>query len=123
MVSAELATSAGAPAFDPIIDALQGALDGVARGEIDASRIAGIRSHLLGSFAMALETPASAANFLASYLAVAEDLEVVRRYIEAISAVTDADLRSVAGRYLTATRRFVVTMSPPLAAASEGGAS
>jgi len=123
MVNAELASSAGAPAFDPIIDALQGALDAVARGEIDASRIAGIRSHLSGSFAMALETPASAANFLASYLAVAEDLDVVRHYLEAISGVTDADLRAAAGRYLTASRRFVVTMSPPLAVASEGGAS
>ncbi len=128
MVTAELASGEGAPAFDPIIDALQGALDAVARGDIDVSRIGPIRSHLLGSLAMALETPASAANFLASHLAVGDDLGVVRGYIDAISAVTDADLRAVAGRYLSASRRFVVTMSPPAvsppaASSSEGGAS
>lgn len=122
MVMAELASGEGAPDFDAILTSVQGELDAVGRGEIDASRIEPIRSHLSGSFAMGIETPASAANFIASFLAVAEDLDVVRAYFDAIAEITADDLRGVASRYLTSARRFVVTMSPP-AAAAEGGAS
>ena len=120
MLSAALAPS-GAPAFDEILLAIQGELDAIGRGEIDAARLGDARRHLLGSFPMSLETPASVANFVASYLAVAPDLDTVRAYFQALADVTAADLQAVASRYLTESRRFVVTMSPP--AASAGGAS
>lgn len=120
MATAELTPTEGAPAFDAILEALQAELDAVARGEIDASRLGAIRSYLFGSFAMSLETPASVAGFLAGFLAVADDMAVVRAYFDALVSVREADLQAVAGRYLTAARRFVVTMSPP-APASEGG--
>ena len=130
MVMAELASSEGAPDFDTVLASFQAELDAIARGELDASRIEPIRSHLMGSFAMGIETPASAANLIASFLAVADDLSVVRAYFDAIAGVTARDLQDAAAHYLTSTRRFVVTLSPPAptppsptTSASEGGAS
>ena len=113
LVMAEL-TEAGS--FDGVLAALQAELDAIGRGEVDAARLGTARSHLFGSMVMALETPASVAGFLAGHLAVAPDLDTVRAYLTALAEVGPEDLARVARQYLTASRRFTVTMSP-------GGAS
>lgn len=117
--------------FDPIVSAVQGELDRIGRGEIDAERLSAAASHLRYGMAMALETPASVAGFLASMLAVAPDLGVVRGYFDELARVTSEDVARVARTYLTSARRFVVTLREGAgegdtgapAGAGDGGAS
>ncbi|MFN9809552.1 MAG: M16 family metallopeptidase [Deltaproteobacteria bacterium] len=119
----------GAPTpaiFDPTIQAIQGELDRLGRGELGAERVAAVRDHLLYAVPMTLETPSSVAVFLASQLAVAGSLEAVRGYYDALAAITPADVARVAQSHLTERQRYVVTLREvrePAAAAEAGGAS
>jgi len=124
--------STSADVFAPTLDAIQAELEGIAgqadqgHGRPSAERIEAVRSHLLYAVAMTLETPASVAVFLSSYLAVGGSLDNVRAYFEALRTVTAEDVARVAQQYLTPSRRYVVTLregaAPTPASASEGGA-
>jgi zinc protease len=112
--------------FDPTIQAIQGELDRLGRGELGAERVAAVRDHLLYAVPMTLETPSSVAVFLASQLAVAGSLEAVRGYYDALAAITPADVARVAQSHLTERQRYVVTLREvrePAAAPEAGGAS
>ncbi len=123
----------GAPAasvFDATITAIQDELDRIGRGETPAERITAVRDHLMFAVPMTLETPSSVALFLAGQLAVAGSLDVVRGYYDALSTITPEDVAAAARTYLTAARRYVVTLrevreaSPATeTAATPGGAS
>lgn len=96
--------------FAPTIDAIQQELDRLAAGGIDAQRVRDVRDHLLYGIAMSLETPASAAYFLASQLAVGSSLDDARDYFAALANVTPEDVARVARTYLTSSHRYVVTL-------------
>ena len=116
--------------FDPTITTIQDELDRIGRGETPAERITAVRDHLLYAVPMTLETPSSVAVFLASQLAVAGSLDVVRRYYDALSSITPEDVATAARTHLATTQRYVVTLrEAPVtetpateASASAGGA-
>jgi zinc protease len=115
-------------AFDPVIAEIQGELDRIGRGDVAPERVAAVRDHLLYSVAMMLETPASVAYFLAGQLAVANGLDDVRAYYDALAAITPEQVAAAASAYLNESRRYVVTLrevrdAAPAAAPAEGGAS
>ncbi len=135
VVSATIAPPSDAPAstdlFAPTLEAIQAELEGIAgqadrgHGRPSAERIEAVRSHLLYAVAMTLETPASVAVFLSSYLAVGGSLDNVRAYFAALQSVTADDVARVAQQYLTTSHRYVVTLregAPTPDQATTGGA-
>jgi predicted Zn-dependent peptidase len=129
VVLATLPPPEGAPAptiFDPSLQAIQDELDRIGRGETPAERVNAVRDHLLYAVPMTLETPSSVAVFLASQLAVAGSLDVVRGYYDALAAITPADVARAVQSHLTTSHRYVVTLREvrePAAAPAAGGAS
>jgi zinc protease len=117
------ATLAPGQDFDVIIDAIQAELARIAAGEMPAERVRAVQQHLRYAQAMALETPSSAAGFLAEMLAVSGRIEAIDDYLQALADLSPEDVARVAGRYLVPTRRFVVTLDASRAAAPEAGAT
>ncbi len=95
--------------FDPTIAAIQAELDRIGVGETP-ERVAAVRDHLLYAVPMTLETPSSVAVFLASQLAVAGSLDVVRRYYDALASITPADVATATRAHLGTAQRYVVTL-------------
>jgi zinc protease len=119
--------------FDPILTAVQDDLEKIGRGEVPPERIAAVKSHVRYALLTNVETPDQVAELVAQFVAVGGDLSAMDTYLEALAAVTPEDVARVASRYLTPTRRFVVTLAPGEAAeeaeeaeattgATEGGA-
>jgi zinc protease len=107
--------------LDPIIDAIQVELGRVAAGEVDASRVEDVKSHMRYSMLMGLETPDDVAELVATFLALGGDVDTINRYVQALAAVTPEDVARVARQYLVPERRFVVTLAPEAATAQIGG--
>jgi zinc protease len=97
---------------DEIIDAIQGALDGIAAGEVPPHRVEAVKSHVRYGSVMGVETPDDAADLVSGYIAVGGDVGAYRRHMDALAAVTLEDVVRVAKRYLRPERRFVVTLAP-----------
>lgn len=110
------ATLADRAAFEPVIDAVSSELASVGRGEFTGERFTAVQRHLLYALPMSLETPSSVANFLASHLAVAPDLDAVRAYYTALATMTPADVARAASTYLVPDHRYVVTLQHAAAA-------
>jgi zinc protease len=115
------ATLAQGTAFDEMIASIQHELDEVAAGHADPARVADVLSHMRYALPMGLETPEDVASLLASVIAVSGDVGALDRYLAALVNVTPADVQRVAQRYLTANRRFVVTLAHQDAPATEEG--
>jgi len=107
--------------FAEIRDALQAELDGIAAGTTEAARIDAVKSHLRYALLTSLETPDQVADLIAQLIAVGGQVGALDEYLGALAAVTPEEVARVAGHYLTASRRFVVTLAPG-ADTSEGGA-
>jgi len=121
VLDAKLADSLG---FDEAIDAFQQAIDAVAAGGVDAARVDEVKSHVRYLIPMTLETPDDVAGLLGEIVAATGDPLALDAYVQRIGEVTPADISRVAGSWLTAARRNVVTLAsaPAPAAPAEGGA-
>jgi zinc protease len=97
--------------FDPVVDAVQAELDRIGRGEAEPARIDAVKSHVRYALLGDLETPTDVAQLLARFLAVADSIESIDAYLEAVEALTPEDVARVARTYLVPRRRFVVTLS------------
>ncbi|MCZ7680174.1 MAG: hypothetical protein M5U28_15960 [Sandaracinaceae bacterium] len=97
--------------FDAILGAMQGELERIGRGEIDAARVDAVKSHLRYAMLTELQTPSDVADLIARMVAVGGELEALDRYLAALAAVTPEDVARVARTYLTPARRFVVTLA------------
>ena len=117
VVSAEL--KEGHAGFEEIEREVQQAIDALARGEVDAERVAAVRSHLRYGLTLGVETASDAADTFAQFVAVSGSTGGLKAYLDALAAVTAVDVTRVAGRYLSAQRRFTVTLK---AKARNGGA-
>jgi len=116
VVSAELKEGTS---FEEIEQQVARAIDALARGEIDPARVAAVRSHLRYAATTRVETASDAADLLAQMIAVSGRTDTLGAYLAALAEVTVADVQRVASTYLTAPRRFVVTLAPK---ARAGGA-
>ncbi len=97
--------------FDPIIADMQGALDALAGGAVDAERLEAVKSHVRYALLSDLETPSDVANLAAQFISVGGDLASLDAYLEELAQVSAEDVARVAGAYLTEDRRFVVTLA------------
>ena len=108
--------------FDEAIAAFQAAIDALAGGAVDADRVEEVKSHVRYGLPMQLETPADVAGLLAAFISATGDPLSLDAYVQRIEAVTTADVSRIAGRWLVANHRNVVTLAPTAApAAGEGG--
>lgn len=98
--------------FDEITTAIQNALDAVAQGKIDEQELASARSHLTSSIVLAMQTPGSVAERLATLTAATGDPHGFDKYMTAAFAVTKDDVARVA-KMLNPAHRNLVTLSPP----------
>jgi zinc protease len=108
VVHAELSESA---TFEEIVARVQGALEGIARGEGKA-RVDEVRSHLSYAFPMKMETASDAADALAQFMALTGREQTLNEYLSALAEVTADDVQQAAAKYLVPARRIVVTLAP-----------
>lgn len=97
--------------FGGIRDRIQQEMDKLAAGEIDVERVTAVQSHLRYKLLMGLETPDDVAYLATNMIGVTGSLDALPRYLRALATVTPETIKRVAERYLTAGRRFVVTVS------------
>ncbi len=116
---------------DAVIGEMQAALDALGQGEVDAERLAAVKSHVRYAMLTELQTPSDVAELIAHTLAVSGELSTLDAYLAELAQVSAEDVARVAREYLGAGRRFAVTLShgeaeadaPTEADASAGGAS
>ncbi|MET0339414.1 MAG: pitrilysin family protein [Polyangiales bacterium] len=108
VVNAELKDDG--PGFEAIEREIQQAIDALARGEVNADRVAAVRSHLRYGLTLDVETASEAADTFAQFVAVSGSTDALEAYLGALGAVTAEDVARVAARYLTPQRRFVITL-------------
>jgi zinc protease len=98
--------------FEDVERIVQEAIEAVAKGQTDPRLVEDVRSHLRYGLTMDVETASEAADTLAQFVALTGTVEGLPRYLEALGRVTPEDVARVAARYLTAQRRFTVTLAP-----------
>ena len=97
--------------FESIRDAIGHEFSEIGAGHIPADRIRDVQNHLRYATLMGLETPGAVAELIGRFVSVTGDMNDVDAYLRALAALTPADVARVANRYLTDSRRFVVTLS------------
>jgi zinc protease len=105
--------------FDDAVAELQAAADAAAAGQVDAAHVEEVKSNVRYALPMALETPADVAGLLTRFISATGDPLALDAYVERIGEVTAADVSRIAGTWLTAAHRNVVTLAPAPAAAGE----
>jgi zinc protease len=91
----------------------------LARGKIDASRVAAIKSNVRYSIIAALEKPDAIANVLVRYTALTSDLDYLSALAREIDAVTPAMLQEYAKRAFLDANRTTVTLTSQSARAQQ----
>jgi zinc protease len=99
-------------AFDGVLDAIQNTVDALAKGEVDAARLEATKSNLRGRMVLSMQTPDAVAVRLAYLHAVAGAPGSFDALISELAQVTKDDVARAA-KYLTTSRRNVVTLVPP----------
>jgi len=108
--------------FEEIEAAVTDDLARIARGEVDARRVADVRSHLRYAFVTGLESPQDVALAFAMLLAGTGDPGAIEAYPARLAEVTPEDVQRVADEWLVPEHRTIVTLAHQ-PAAGEGAAS
>jgi len=98
--------------YDSILTALDAEFAALGRGEVDAARLTAVLSHLRYAMPMNAQTPATAADLVARFMALTGEPDAYARYNDALAAVTADDVARVVRTFLVPTRRNVVTLTP-----------
>ena len=93
--------------------ALREQLERVRREPVTEAELRVAKASLLGNLAMDRRTNARQAWYLAAYEEDGVGHEFLGRYVDAVRAVTVADVQRVAQRYLAVVRTVVVQPTPP----------
>ncbi len=101
-----------------IQEIIEGRLDGIRRGEVDAKAVDDAKTALQGRWALLMEDNMERASWLADWSAALSDGEPLPDYQAAIGAVTVDDLARVVDTYFTPQRSFVGLHAPLLTVAS-----
>ena len=96
---------------DALVTRIQGAVDALAKGPVDAGRLAGVKSHIRYARLMSLETPKQIAGYLAGVVGVTGDVGNAERYYERLAEVSPEDVQRVAREQLSTSRRTVVSLA------------
>jgi zinc protease len=100
-----------------VVGAAQAEIDKIASAGVPAAELARVKSKMRSDFYGAVELPINRADALAIAQLVSGDANTINTIPDDIEAVTPADVRRVAARYLTAANRTVVDRRPSAAAA------
>lgn len=95
-----------------VIDTIQADIDALAKGEIDPTRLDAARSHIKGRMVLEMQTPDAVAARLAFFHAVAGSPGKLEEFVAELARVTKDDVARAA-KYLTVSRRNVVTLAGP----------
>jgi zinc protease len=85
--------------------------ENAAGADVDAARLAAVKSNLRYSFAMGLSTAESVASRLTRYIGLTGDPSSINRMYQRYDELTADDLKRVAAAYLTRARSTEVTLS------------
>jgi zinc protease len=107
--------------FEEIEAAVTDAVARVASGEVDAQRVADVRSHLRYAFATGLESPQDVALAFAMLLAGTGDPGAIEAYPSRLAEVTPEDVQKVAEEWLVPEHRTIVTLAHTPAAGDGAG--
>jgi predicted Zn-dependent peptidase len=102
-----------------VVAAAQAEIDGIAAAGVPAAELARVKTKMRSDFYAGVELPINRADALAIAQLLYGDANALNTIPADIEAVTAADLRRVAARYLTAANRTVVDRTPAPAAAKE----
>ena len=105
------ATMAPNADYQVVTKALQQEIDRVAHGQIDRERVDEVRSHLRYRNLMDLQTDGDIAGTVAKYIAAGQDLQAMSKYLRALRTLRFSELVVAAQKYLSPSRRFVVTFA------------
>lgn len=94
------------------VDIIGQELTRLGRDEVSDRELAAARAYLTGSFPLRLDTSSKVADFLVGVEHLGLGLDYADRYRERINAVTAADVRRVAARYLAPDGLSQVTVGP-----------
>ncbi|MFN3201126.1 MAG: M16 family metallopeptidase [Bradymonadia bacterium] len=98
-------------AIDGIVERIQAEATKLAEGQVDAERLASVKSHTRYGQLMGLETPNQIAQHLAAIFGVAGDVAAAEGHLAQIAKVQAADLQRVASTYLVPKGSTVITLS------------
>ncbi len=98
--------------YEAIQEAVEAELAALAQGQVDPGRLAAVLSHLRYAMPMNAQTPASAADMLARFMALTGEPDAYARYNDSLAAVTADDVTRVARTWLVPARRNLVTLTP-----------
>jgi zinc protease len=100
------------------------------KSPVDPKRLDRVKSHLRYSFALSLDTPGAIANWAATAVALAGDVDAINDLYKQYDKVTPAEVQRVARQVFQPQNETVVTLShkaapaeKPAAAGTQGGAN
>jgi predicted Zn-dependent peptidase len=102
-----------------VVAAAQAEIDGIASAGVPVAELARVKTKMRSDFYAGVELPINRADALAIAQLLYGNADALNTIPADIEAVTAADLRRVAARYLTAANRTVVDRRPAPAAAKE----
>lgn len=108
MVQASLKDAA---AFDDIMGRIQTAAEQLAAGNVDAERLAAVKSHTRYSQLMSLETPNQVGQHLAALIGVSGGVAAAEGHLAQVAQVTAEDVQRVAAAWLVPEKRTVITLA------------
>jgi zinc protease len=92
--------------------AIDSTLKQLVTGKVDAQRVSAIRSNILYSMPMEMETPDHVAVRLAWFAGIFGEADALVKHIQAIEKVTPQQLVAFAKEYFVANRRITLTLTP-----------
>lgn len=90
---------------------IEAALEKVARGEIDETKLEDVKSHVRYRLALSMDSPDAVANTVAHYLNLTGRVESLARVYGLYEEVTPTVLAKVAGTYFRPGNRTLVTLT------------
>jgi zinc protease len=97
--------------FDAVTGAVQGAIDNLANGEVDAEFMEAVKSNLRYRVPMETQTPIEVAELVARTMTVNGEIGLMDAFLGELEQVTVEDVARVAREMLGERRRVTVTLS------------
>jgi predicted Zn-dependent peptidase len=99
---------------DTILQLVDGYIENVRQGKIDAKRLAEAKTSLIRSWSISRESNSAIADSLMYWSAILSDTEPIPDYVTEIEKVSDQDLVRVVQAYFVPQRRFVAIHQPAI---------
>ncbi|MCS6953563.1 MAG: insulinase family protein [Bryobacteraceae bacterium] len=91
-------------------DQILATLDSFRKAPVPPSRLEAVKNHLRYRFALSLDSSESIAATVARYVALRRTPETINRLYDVYARITPEDVQAAAARYLTESRRTIVTL-------------